>query len=224
MKKLLFLVLFIAAFATANSFCSHTETVQGNGVNVKKELTGLTDFDGIAAGVAADIVVTKGDVFKVEYEGDEKLLENIVIEVKNRSLSLENKKGWNWSSYKNNGKTVFRITMPSLKKIALDGSGDIVCKGDFNEDRISIALGGSGDVKMSGTARNQKVAIGGSGDVDLSELKGESGDVAIGGSGNVRVNVSEKLSVAIGGSGDVIYKGNPSVKKAISGSGDVRQD
>ena len=224
MKKLLFLALFIAAFATANSFCSHTETVQGNGVNIKKELTGLTDFDGIEAGIAADVIVTKGDVFKVEYEGDEKLLENIIIEVKNKSLKLENKKNFSWSSYKNNGKTIFRITMPSLKKIEMGGSGDITCKGDFNEDKVSIAIGGSGDVKMSGTARKQEVAIGGSGDIDLSELKGESGDVAIGGSGNVRINVSEKLSVAIGGSGDVIYKGNPDVKKAISGSGDVRQD
>ena len=223
MKKLLFLVLAFAAFASTNSFCSHTETVQGNGKIIKKELTGLTDFDGIANGVAADIFVTKGDNFKVEYEGDEKLLENLIAEVENHSLNLKNKKDFGWN-YSKNSKTVFYVTMPSLKKIAVGGSGDFLSKGDFNEDKISVALGGSGDVKLSGTARRQDVAIGGSGDVDLSDVKGESADVAIGGSGDVRVNVSEKLNVSIAGSGDVRYKGSPSVKQTVVGSGSVTQE
>lgn len=223
MKKLLFLVLALTAISNVNSSCTFTENVQGNGKMIKKELTGLRDFDGVANGIAADIVVTKGDNFKVEYEGDEKLLENLIVEVKNGSLNLRNKKEFGWN-YSKNGKTVFYVTMPSLKKVALGGSGDFRSNGDFKEDKIEIALGGSGDVKLSGFARKQDIAIGGSGDVDLSNMTGESAEVAIGGSGNVRVNVSEKLNVAIAGSGDVKYKGNPSVKQSVVGSGDVTQE
>ena len=224
MKKLLFLVSIFAIFASVNSFCSHIETVQGNGKIIKKELTGLTDFDGIANGVAADVIVTKGDNFKVEYEGDEKLFENLIVEVENHSLNFRNKKDFSWNSSRNSSKTVFYITMPSLKKIALGGSGDFSSKGDFNEDKISIAIGGSGDVKLNGIARKQDIAIGGSGNVDLSDMKGESADVAIGGSGDVRVNVSEKLNVSIAGSGDVKYKGSPNVKQTVVGSGSVTQE
>jgi hypothetical protein len=223
MKKLLFLVLALAAFLNVNSSCTYMDAVQGNGKIIKKELSDLRDFDGIANGIAADVIVTKGDNFKVEYEGDEKLLENLIIEVKNGNLDLRNKKDFGWN-YSKNSKTVFYITMPSLKKIALGGSGDFLAKGDFKEDKIEVALGGSGDVKLNGFARKQDIAIGGSGNVDLSDMQGESAEVAIAGSGDVRVNVSEKLNIAIAGSGDVKYKGNPSVKQSIVGSGDVTQE
>jgi Putative auto-transporter adhesin, head GIN domain len=219
MKNLFLFLAGISLVALTNSFCGRSEVFDGKAT--KKELTGLKDFDAIANGFSGDVIVTKGDEYKVVFEGDEKVLSKLDIEVKNGSLNIENKSsGWNWSS---NKPVRFYVTMPSLKKIALGGSGNIETTNAFAEDNMKIALGGSGNIRLKGRATRQEIALGGSGNVDLSDLEGEVAKISIGGSGNVEVAVKDRLSVAIGGSGDVIYKGSPDIEQSISGSGSVRQ-
>jgi hypothetical protein len=220
MKKIIFFALLLSAYFSFYAFQCSSESV-GNGNRIKKELTGLTDFNSVANGIAADIELIKGDTYKVVYEGDENLLDDIRIEVKGKSLNFENKKTYSYMSSRS--KIRFTVTMPELQDVALGGSGSIVTKSDFNSEKISIALGGSGDIRLTGSAKYQEVAIGGSGDVDLSNLTGEKAEVSIGGSGNVKVNVSERLEVAIAGSGDVEYQGDPSIKETVVGSGEVKK-
>ncbi len=220
MKKIIFFALLLSAYFSFNAFQCSMNMV-GNGNRITKELTGLSDFNSVANGIAADIELVKGDTYKVVFEGDENLLEAIRVEIKGKSLNFENRKSYSSMSSRSNIK--FTVTMPELEDVALGGSGSIVTKSDFSSEKMSIALGGSGDIRLTGKAKYQEVAIGGSGDVDLSNLIGEKGDVSIGGSGNVKINVSERLEVAIAGSGDVEYQGNPSVKETVVGSGEVKK-
>jgi Putative auto-transporter adhesin, head GIN domain len=220
MKKILFFALLATSYLTFNAFKCSNLSLSGNGKYITKELSGLKDFDSISDGIAADIELIQGNEYKVVYQGDDNLLENISIKVENKSLNFENKRDYSYST-KNNAK--FIVTMPILKEVALGGSGTIYSKNNFDSDKIRIALGGSGDIKLKGKAQKQEVALGGSGDVDLSQMIGEKAKVSIAGSGDVDVNVSEQLEVTIAGSGDVNYQGNPQIKETVVGSGSVNK-
>jgi hypothetical protein len=228
MKKVL-LVALVALVATSYIVCKAGDVfsnfgggaVEGNGNVIKKEITGLGNFDEVGNGISANMILTQGSEFKVVYEGESNLLELIKFEVKGNSLNVENKKNsWNSWTTSRKGITIY-ITMPNLKAVALGGSGDISSTNDFSSDNLDIAIGGSGNIQLSGSANKIEVAIGGSGDVDLSKLKAKRGEIAIGGSGNCEVQVSDELEVAIAGSGDVKCKGRPRLKESVSGSGEV---
>ena len=157
------------------------------------------------------MILTQGSDFKVVYEGESNLLEHIGFRVRNNSLDIDNKESNTWIQNKKEIKIY--VTLPTLKAIALGGSGDITSTNDFNSDIIDIALGGSGDIKLSGTANTLKIALGGSGEVNVSNLKAKTGKIAIGGSGECNVQVSDELNVAIGGSGNVKCKGSSAFKR-----------
>jgi hypothetical protein len=225
MKKVL-LAAVVAFIATSYIVCNANINipffgggVKGNGNVITKEITGLSGFDKVGNGISADMILTQGSEFKVVYEGESNLLEHIGFKVKNNSLEVDNKERNVWIQNKKPIKIY--VTLPTLRAVALGGSGEIRSTNDFNSDLMDIALGGSGDIKISGSAERVKVAIGGSGNVDISDLKAKKGKIAIGGSGDCQVQVSDDLEVAIGGSGDVKCKGRPRVKESVAGSGEV---
>ncbi len=220
MKKILFFTLLATCYLTFNAFRCSNLSMTGNGKYITKEISGLKDFDSISDGVAADIELVQGSEFKVLYQGDANLLENMNIKVQNNSLNFENNNDISYSE-KNNAK--FTITMPTIKDLALGGSGTIYSKSNFESDRVIIALGGSGDIKLKGKAQKQEIALSGSGDIDLSGLAGENAKISLAGSGDINVNVSEQLDITIAGSGNVNYQGNPRIDQTVVGSGSVNK-
>jgi hypothetical protein len=134
----------------------------------------------------------------------------------------------------------YELTVPDLKAIDLNGSGDVTAtvssadalrldidgSGDvewtgLDAESVTIRVAGSGDVEVAGVTSTLDIDLDGSGDIDAGALRSQDAVVSIAGSGDVDVAASDTLSAAISGSGRVTYSGDPAVSAAISGSGDV---
>ncbi len=215
MKALSFpIFLFAFLFVLTAQGQKYWGSITGEGPVVKEELS-LDEFQSVGLGISGTIYLTPGKTQKVIVEGQKNLIDNLKQEVKNGS--------WNIAFDKNvQGKTdmKFYITLPTVKTLAIGGSGKIISKEAFNGlGALKLAIGGSGNIEFAGTADSVEISIGGSGSVKAGELKVQTSKVSIGGSGNCYIEVGERLDVSIGGSGSVHYKGRPRINSSIAGSG-----
>ncbi|MFQ5445441.1 MAG: head GIN domain-containing protein [Saprospiraceae bacterium] len=230
-------LLFFIAFLSVISFsCVNAQKyISGKGPKVTKELS-LSSFDGIGLSINADVYLRQGPQ-SVKIEAQQNILDNIKTEVGDDSWNIRFIK-----KVRHHDGVKIWISIPSLSRIAVSGSGDVKSTGDFaNLGDLALAVSGSGNITLGATSQSVKAAISGSGDIVLSGATGDfsvsiagSGDIrakdlvatgcnaSISGSGDASVHATKKLNVAIVGSGDVVYSGNPSVRSKISGSGDVK--
>lgn len=211
--------IFIFAFllaATVQGQRNWRGTLTGEGPAVKEELS-LDAFHSIGLSISGTVYLKPGATQKVVIEGQKNLIDNIKQEVTNGT--------WEIAFDKNvQGKADIKIyiTLPTVKTLAIGGSGKIITQEAFNGlGTLKFSIGGSGNIEFAGTAESVNISIGGSGSVKAADLKVQSSKVSIGGSGNCYIEVAERLDVSIGGSGKVNYKGRPKINSSIAGSGKV---
>ena len=227
------LVILMANAGTSQSWS--TNGVTGEGAVVKQEIA-IAAFDGIDLGFNGNVIMMPGAVQKVVVEGQQNIIDLIKRDVRDGVWRIDFSK----SVKDAKGVTVY-ITVPTVKHVALTGSGSIKSQGRFtNVNKLDVSvsgsgdiifdaaandthlqISGSGDIEMIGTTNTLEVAISGSGDVVASSLKSSNCKVHISGSGNADVQVNGDLETSISGSGDVHYKGDANVSARISGSGEV---
>lgn len=207
------LCLFTAVSLSAQKWGAR---IKGEGPKVTKELN-VDAFTGIGLSVSGKVYLTKGSTQSVKVEGQANMIDNLDLEVKDNTWSIEFKdKADHYESL------VFHITLPDLHALSIAGSGSIIGESAFNNlDKLSLSIAGSGDIMLEGSADEVKVSIAGSGDIKSSGLKADKCKVSIAGSGDCTIEVAEDLNVSIAGSGDVHYKGRPRIKTSIAGSGKV---
>jgi hypothetical protein len=200
-------------------------------------------FNSIKLDGPVDVLVLQGATASVAVDAPASLAAEIHTKVENGTLNIES----NGLShllhfgFLHEAHWVVTVTMPTLRQITMDGSGDLKVQrltssdelvlrlrgsGDVDLEQIKVGkltteISGSADVQASGSALEQSVKIAGSGDYNGNNLKGDSVGVAIAGSGDAAVWASKSLAIQIAGSGDVVYWGDPTVSKSIEGSGEV---
>jgi Putative auto-transporter adhesin, head GIN domain len=204
------------------------------------ETRNVTGFNEVSFSVAGEVFISLGQDYKVVLEGDRDYVKEIETRVSGGELQIRNEK---WFNVTNHKLTVY-ITMPSLKGIAVSGSGKVKVEDPLKGDKLEIDISGSGRVYLGDvTLNNVECDISGSGgfvaegsgtigklEVDISgsgSFKGETVqigtlDTSISGSGSCDCQVTDMLSASISGSGSVYYSGNPKIDASISGSGKVR--
>jgi hypothetical protein len=221
MKLAHFRMLLLVAVAFSYQFVQAQEDyrgrpISGQGEIVKKKLD-IASFHSIGLGIKATIHLTQGAQQSVEIEAQQNIIDNLEREVENGSWNIEGKN--RMQDYKD---VVLYITVPTIKGLAIGGSGRIIGKNEFkNLEELKISIGGSGEVSLAGSATSSSISIAGSGKVDIRQLGSSSSKVSIAGSGDAYVDVKDRLSVSIAGSGNVYYNGRPSVKSSVAGSGKV---
>jgi hypothetical protein len=137
------------------------------------------------------------------------------------------------------GEIRYELTLPSIERLEVNGSGDIdsdvptadleiEINGSADLDissidgsTVSLEISGSGDVDLSGRTDELAISIDGSADVDADDLDSQTVSVDLDGTGDIAVSASRTLDVSISGSGSVRYAGSPEVTEDISGSGEV---
>lgn len=210
--------------------------IKGEGPIVTKTLE-LDNFTGFELSLSANVELMKGSTQSVRVEGQQNIIDNIETDVQNGFWKIEFDK--NVSNHKD---LKIYITLPTVDKIQVSGSGDIIGKSKFTGlDKLRLAISGSGNIdieaetktleckisgsggiEVAGTSNTQEIAISGSGDVNSYNLITNSCTVKVSGSGDCKVHATESLEVNVVGSGDVYYKGKPnSVRSKVMGSGDV---
>ena len=194
------------------------EIIHGKGDIITQERT-VSNFSRVKITGITDVTLIQGSSFRVTVSD----YENLVDEVETALSGDELRVGYKRNVWVTKGKSKAVITMPSLKGVRVDGSGDFIIEGPFTGTSLfSVEINGSGNVSINNAIVDEAdIHISGSGDVRNFGLQCNKVTVKVSGSGNTEITVHNLLDVRINGSGDVYYKGTASVSASISGSGKV---
>ena len=215
MKKLANLfapLLVIGLFLTS---CGDDFYTSGIGDPVTEEIF-LDNFDGIKINSSIDVKLRQGPEQSVFVTAQANIIDLINTNIIREEWTIDYVE-----NVRTNGQTVIDITVPDIRTITIDGSGDVTGLNALSLATLDILIDGSGDVELFGEVDKQFITIDGSGDVENFDLLTYETEVRIDGSGDVDVLAEEYLNVRIEGSGDVRYRGNPDIQLTDNGSGDL---
>ena len=215
MKKLALLFLLFPLLAAG---CHHgmRSEIKGSGKRVM-EKRNVTPFTSISTEGTFSIEVTCQKDLGLEVEGDDNLLGFVTAEVSNNVLRLRSAK-----NYSANEPVKFRISVPNLEGLSVNGAGRIDVK-NVNNDKFEIDTNGAPTIVVSGTTKVIDVGANGAGKVDAHNLHASRGVVDSRGVARVDLYVSDQLDATVNGPSTVTYKGDPVVNKTIHGPGKIEK-
>lgn len=216
-----------------------------NIVNAEKQVREVPPFSEISLRVSGKLYVRQGDVQSVEISAKPSSLEEIITEVRGRTLNVRFKTRNLVISNFDPGNIVITVTVPEINSLSVAGTGDIIADkpvnsriidlsvsgsgnifmDELNSESVKANITGSGDIEIAGGAIAQElsVVIGGSGNVNAASYEASNVDIKIAGSGNCNVYSNGNLKARIAGSGSVYYHGNPSIDTSVLGSGVIEK-
>jgi len=190
-------------------------------------------FERIEISGSPNVVYFQADTFGVRLEGPEKMVDNMVTEVKDRTLFVYNKGrvdlkvgfiNLNWGD--KDDVTVY-VSSPDLVGVRVNGSGDFVSNNLLDTDVMNIVLRGSGDVSFEDIICDAcTTELVGSGDININHLDARTSTAVLVGSGDIKINEANVLEtdLSLRGSGDIsvnFEEGCQSAQCQLSGSGDI---
>lgn len=194
-------------------------------------------LSGVVLHTYGDVYLTQNDTQSVSIQGQENILDNLILEVQNGILHIREDQ-----CSRDVSRLDIHLSIGTLREARLTGSGSIQSQGSFSSlDAVTTAISGSGsinlslacnsldanisgsgDITLSGFTSDETVSISGAGNLQAFDLIAQDVEVSISGSGHARVWTENSLDASISGNGNVYYKGFPAVLiSAISGSGQV---
>jgi hypothetical protein len=215
-----------------------------NQVRAEEQNRDVPSFSEISMRVSGRVYLEQGDRQSVRVVASESMLDEIITEVKDRSLVIRFKSTNLFMRSFNPGKIEIYVTVPEINALSVSGSGDITADNEINTrildlsvsgsgnirfeqlvaDRVKAGISGSGNVQVNdGRAEGLTVTVSGSGSYKGADFEVSDVDVRISGSGNCTVHAGESLKARVSGSGNVVYAGNPSVDTSVVGSGRVKK-
>lgn len=235
MKRFSFLFIALSACLPLMQFASCMKTVTGDGP-VVKETRSPGKFHSLELALSATVHIRYGDEYSVEINGQQNILDEIELKMKNTALIIKTK-----ANIINGEPVVINITMPKMESLSVVGSGEISVKETIKSPQLSMGVSGSGSIKAdavcdelygiisgsgsvqcSGSSGKLDITINGSGEFEMENLRADYCKATVTGSGNIKVNVISSLEAIISGSGNIYYKGNPEkVNERVSGSGKI---
>lgn len=238
MKRIfLFLISAMLLLTSCSNFMG--KRVRGNG-KMGSEARTASSFNGVKVSGAIDLYVSTDSTVSIKVDGDENLLNYVIIENDGDMLRIRTKSGINLRPTR--GIRVY-ISAPSYSRLEASGACDIftenkiISKGTLNVDLsgasdakldvnapgVNVDVSGAGSVTLKGETRDFSVDGSGSTDIKCFELLAENTRVDISGAGNAEVFASVKLDVDVSGAADVKYKGNATVSQRVTGAGSVKK-
>jgi len=214
MKKLACLVLLTVVAAGCHG--QFGAQIKGSG---KRELQKreVAAFTSISAEGAFTIEVTCGKDQSLEVEGDDNVLEYVTAEVGGNTLRLKNTKNYSTSE-----PVKFKISVPNIEGISVNGAGHFDVKG-INNDKFEIDMNGAPTINVSGETKMIDIGANGAGKIDAHNLHAARGKVDSRGVARIDVDVKNQLDVSVQGPSTVTYQGDPVVNKSIQGPGKVER-
>ena len=222
-----------------NCIGSSLETIKGEGSIVTSTLN-LNNFTGIDLSFADNVTISYGTTQEVKATGHANIINRIKTNVTNNIWDVALEDGC-YQDYE----LSIHITIPTLNKIYLSGSGNIVVNDFSNQSALEVKLSGSGNITLNdfegttnlavtlsgsgdikgnkaiSTLNNFNLTLNGSGNYQGFPISGKACTVLLSGSGNCELTAYNTLNATLSGSGNISYKGNPTITQNITGSGRV---
>lgn len=236
-------ILTASALALATTACSREREDHATNVPPQsaQDWAALTGFTAIDATGPDNVVVTLGNSFSVQAEGDARAIKLLDIHVEGEQLVIKRRSGGGsfWGDGDSGAATV-RVTLPAITGANLTGSGDVSVDrvegkafdidltGSGNLKIASLKVGalkadltGSGDIDLAGNADDARFSVTGSGNIEADKLVAGKGDASVLGSGNIGFASDGAVAIKILGSGDVTVKGKAQCTTSGTGSGEA---
>jgi len=146
-----------------------------------------------------NLTLRQGAAAALEVRGEQRLLANIDTSIDGDTLHI----GPRGILLRHRQPIEVFVTLPTLDRLALNGSGETTVSG-FAGERVEITLGGSGSVRFNGRYRELDAAIHGSGDMEINGGNSDKVNAEVVGSGQLTlVGATRELSAAVRGSGEL---------------------
>jgi hypothetical protein len=204
----------------------------------------VPSFSEVSMRVSGKLYLEQGERQSVRVVASQSTLDEIITEVRDRSLIIRFKNNNLFMRSFNPGKIEIYVTVPEINALSVSGSGDIIANNEIKTRILDLAVSGSGNITLDQlVAERVKAGISGSGNVQVND--GRAGDLTISvsgsgsykgagfevrnvdarisGSGNCTVHAGESLKARVSGSGNVVYSGNPMIDTSVVGSGRVKK-
>jgi len=244
MKRIFLFVLTVSLLITSLSGCFINLDPAGSLLTSSDEIertytaTELGTFDRLDMGSAYRITVVPGNTPSMTVKGDRRDVEDLEFNIRANTMNVR----YNKSRIRRYTLTI-RITMPTLRGVALSGASKSDVSGFRNLSDLSIELSGASkayfnlqanriDLDLSGAS---KIDFTGSGNMLQADVSGASelegfdypfADVTldVSGASHAYVTTSNTLNVTANGASKVRYRGNPAIMQTVSGASKVEKD
>lgn len=238
MKKIIPSLLLLSVLSLSCNYIGG-KRIRGNG-RVTSDVREAGTFTRVDASGSVDVYVKQDSVYGIRVEADENLFPYIVVENRNGTLKIHERRGVRLRPTRT---VKVYISGPALNGFEVSGASDLISENTItSKETISVSLSGAGTIKMTvdapkveaglsgagtvtlkGETRDFKVSGSGSSDINCFDLLAENTRVDLSGAGDADVYASVKLDVAVSGAADIRYRGNATVNKSISGAASVRK-
>lgn len=178
-------------------------------------------FNGLSASGSIDIQIKYSSIqAPLRIEAESNIVPLIKTSVKKGILYIEFEKR---RSISPNGPVRVIISVPELKTITLDGSGNLIFGSGFDQSSLEATLNGSGSINFIDTKVGQlDITVNGSGDLRGSIFAHKDIRMNLKGSGNITLSVGDTKTIRadMKGSGGIQLTGKASnTTLRSSGSG-----
>lgn len=236
LRKVIIAVIAILPLTFSSCHDEWIPGISGQG-DIVQETVSLDDLTGFVSAIAADVYLTQGDEQEIVIKAQQNIIDNIDLdEIENGVWNIHYRQLVHYAK-----PVKIYITMPTLTKAGIAGSGEVVGltaftgldrlklfisgSGSMNleteSDEMNASITGSGNLNLSGTTGRLELTVTGSGSFHGRDLSTPEAEMTITGSGSARISVEDYLKVIVTGSGNVYYTGSPAVDVHVSGSGNV---
>jgi hypothetical protein len=200
--------LLIAAIVIFFCSCSFSSCIHGKKIEASKNYVTQavkTDlFNAIRLTGSPNVVYTQtDDKVHVEVYGSDNIVDLLDIYTENGSLNVGFKEN---VQIHNSGKLEVRVFAPSLDRMKITGSGDIIIASGLKTDGdLSLSVTGSGTVSGSDIRCAQlSLSVTGSGDIGLNSVTAENTQAHVTGSGDINLSgTTQSADYSVSGSGDI---------------------
>jgi hypothetical protein len=180
-----------------------------------------TGFDGVEIAGQWQVVLERGDAWRVTVEMPAELASDVGVELVDDSLSLDAARGGWFGGFGDDDRFEATITMPALRQIDMAGAANVSFSG-FDGAALAIDLAGAGNLR--GTASRfdaLTLDLSGVGNADLADVTVTDANVDISGAGNVKLRMAGgRLTGDVSGAGNLEYYG-PVSEQSVQQSGFV---
>ena len=185
------------------------------------------NFHGISVGSAFDVYMVQGNEEAVAVSSsDQKLMENIRVEVKDGILRIWVHQPKPWRGF-GNKKLKAYITFKNIDLLDINGACDVKVEGtlkadnlkvdlsgasdltaSFQVNKLNVHLSGASDMKASGSASQLTIDASGASKFKGFDLASEFCNAEASGASDIRITVNKELNVRASGASDIDYKGS----------------
>ena len=178
-------------------------TVQGDYSLVEEKIE-ISDYSEIVLNLPAEVVYQhySDSLPYLQINTDQNILSHLNIRVEDHRLIVEAKR----DTIIKPTKLVIYTTSTALRRVDMNGSGNLRLAGEVNARDLSLYLNGSGEITTDSLlCNNLLVGLNGSGKVTLTGAAGES-TLTVNGSGKIDASnyFSEKIDKQVNGSGKIL--------------------